>query len=41
MTTMTAAIAAITHGIFERRLLNSDSGGGGATFGSVVARPQR
>jgi len=33
--------AAITHGVFERRFLNSDSGGGGATFGSVVARPQR
>jgi hypothetical protein len=38
---MMAAIAAITHGIFERRFLNSDAGGGGATLGSVVGRPQR
>jgi hypothetical protein len=34
-------MAAMTHGIFERRFLKSDSGGGGATLGSVVARPQR
>jgi hypothetical protein len=38
---MTTTTAAIAHGIFERRFLNSDAGGGGATFGSVVERPQR
>jgi hypothetical protein len=36
-----STMAAITHGVFERRRLNSDWGGGGATFGSVVDRPQR
>jgi hypothetical protein len=37
----TSTTAAITHGIFDLRRLNSDCGGGGATFGSLVALPQR
>ena len=34
-------MAAMTHGIFDRRRANNDCGGGGATFGSVVGLPQR